>query len=121
MDGVLVNATCRRAAAIDTWVAKLGLDSKQASDLATQKFWDEESLLSWLDAAAVPQTDETRCAPCLPYKPGGSRRRQHPSMASAVATGKVGREYTYSAQSWWQTCGCARMAPYALTDGGVAR
>ena len=122
MDGVLVNVPPEVAARSVFGLLKLGLDSKQASDLATMKFWDEASLLSWLDAAAVPKGKRSAVRTVLAVQTEQIPLPPAPivPLASAVATGKAGK-YTYSAQElvaglWLRADGTFR---YGLTVGSL--
>ena len=122
MDGVPVSVPPEVAAKSVFGLLKLGLDSKQASDLGSQKYWDEASLLSWLDSAAVPRAKRGQVRTVL-----AAQTLQAPAppaaivpLASAVATGRVGR-YTYSAQEigaglWLRADGTFR---YGLTVGSL--
>ena len=122
MDGVLVSMPPEMAAKSVFGLLKLGLDSKQASDLGTQKYWDEASLLSWLDAAAVPKAKRSQVRTVLALQTVQPPPPPAPivSLASAVATGRVG-SYTYSAQEigaglWLRADGTFR---YGLTVGSL--
>lgn len=122
MNGVVVTVPPALAAKSVFGLLKLGLNSDQASELATQKYWNEKSLVEWLDAAAVPKSKRSQVRgvlaaqtiqeppPCPPIVP----------LPSAVATGKVGR-YTHSAQElvaglWLRADGTFR---YGLTVGSL--
>ena len=122
MDGVVVSVPPEMAAKSVFGLLKLGLDSKQASELATQKYWDEESLLSWLEAAAVPKAKRAQVRKVLAAQSVQAPPPPAPivPLASAVGTGKVGK-YTHSAQElvaglWLRADGTFR---YGLTVGSL--
>ena len=122
MDGVVVSVPPEMAAKSVFGLLKLGLDSRQASDLATQKYWDEGSLLSWLEAAAVPKAKRAQVRKVLAAQSVQAPPPPAPivPLASAVGTGKVGK-YTHSAQElvaglWLRADGTFR---YGLTVGSL--
>ena len=101
---------------------KLGLDSEQASELATFKYWDEKSLTTSLDKSSVPMKKRVAVRKIL-----ASQTVQAPPpprsivpLPSAVASGRVGK-YTHSEQElvaglWLRADGTFR---YALTVGSL--
>ena len=122
MDGVVVGVLPETAAKSVFGLLKLGLDSQQASRLGTQKYWDETSLQSWLDTVAVPKATRMQVRQVLAAQTVQASPPPAPivPLASAVATGKVGK-YTYSALEigaglWLRADGTFR---YGLTVGSL--
>jgi hypothetical protein len=122
MNGIPLDVPLELAVSAVFGLLALGLDSDQSSALAAQKYWDEVSLATQLDAASVPadrraavrkvlaaQTRETPPAP-PPIVP----------LAWAVATGLVGKyihsEHELGAGIWLRADGTFR---YGLTVGSL--
>ena len=122
IDGVFVGVPPPLAAKSVFGLLKLNLDSKQASELASQKYWDEESLMASLSNIEVPE--ETRQA-ARKVLAGQTVKAPLPPppivpLQSVIATGKVGK-YTHSepemvAGLWLRADGTFR---YGLTVGSL--
>lgn len=122
INGVLVFVPPQVAAKSVFGLLKLGLSSSQASSLAAGNYFDEKSLLGWLDQAAVPEKKRADVRKVLAAQTQLPPPPPPPivPLKSAVATGKVGR-YTYSAQElvaslWLRADGTFR---YGLSVGSL--
>ena len=122
MNGVAVSVPPDTAEKSVFGLLKLGLDTDQASQLATPKYWDDESLVRWLDSFKVPKIKRAAFFKVLASQTVRTPPPPPPivPLPSAVATGKVGK-YTYSAQEigaslWLQADGTFR---YGLTAGSL--
>lgn len=122
INGVMVFVSPQLAAKAAFGLLKLGLDSAQASSLAAGKYFDENSLLTGLDEAAVPEKKRAAVRKVLAAQTQLPPPPAAPivPLKSAVATGKVGK-YTHSAQElvaglWLRADGTFR---YGLTVGSL--
>ena len=122
MNGVAVSVPPEMAAKSVFGLLKLGLNSDQASQLGTLKYWDDESLVRWLDSFKVPKAKQAAFFKVLADQTVRTPPPPPPivPLPSAVATGRVGK-YTYSAQEigaglWLRADGTFR---YGLTVGSL--
>lgn len=122
MNGVAVSVPPDMAAKSVFGLLKLGLDSDQASQLATVKYWDDESLVRWLDSFKVPKAKQAAFFNVLASQTVRTPPPPPPivPLPSAVATGRVGK-HSYSAQEigaglWLRADGTFR---YGLTVGSL--
>lgn len=122
IDGVFVSVPPPLAAKSVFGLLKLGLDSKQASELASQKYWDEEALVTSLAGSGVPEAKRQAARTVLAAQTVKTPPPPPPivPVQSVIATGKVGK-YTHSehelvAGLWLRADGTFR---YGLTVGSL--
>ena len=122
INGVLVFVPPQLAAKAVFGLLKLGLDSDQASRLAANMYFDEESLVNRLNDAAVPEKKRPGVRKVLAAQTQLPPPPPPPvvPLKSAVASGKVGK-YTHSERElvaglWLRADGTFR---YGLTVGSL--
>lgn len=122
IDGVFVSVPPPLAAKSVFGLLKLDLDSKQASELASQKYWDEESLVTSLASSGVPEAKRPAARSVLAAQTVKAPPPPPPivPLQSAIATGKVGKythnEHELVAGIWLRADGTFR---YGLTVGSL--